>query len=215
MLGRTHPDTLASRGNLASFLSRADRHEEAITELGTLHEDCMRILGNDHPQTMRTLEKLIPYIAVAGPAGEAYTLAEKLLDDRYWLLGREHPDTLRSQELLEALSGTENQMEESKMEHVIAELLGSNAEVARGALLSIGAYEDGSFTPADFDQVTSWKSGSTRFTIIYSTQAMLLFANDIMTGVARYSQEVLDGRLTGRFVALTGERHPLFAEGIL
>jgi hypothetical protein len=175
----------------------------------------MRTLGNDNPQTMRTLEKLIPYIAVAGAAGEAYKLAEKLLDDRFWLLGRDHPDTLRSQELLEALSGAENQTEESKMEHVIEELLAANAEVARGALLSIGAYEDGSFSSADFDQANSWKDGSTRLTIIYSTQAMLLFANDTMTGVALYSQEVLDGRLTGRFVGLTGERHPLLAEGIL
>lgn len=216
ILGRRHPDTLSSRGNLASFLAQADRHEEAIIELETLHEDCLRTLGNDHPQTMRTLAKLIPYIAVAGPAGEAYKLAEKLLDDRYWLLGPEHPDTVQSQELLVAVSAiAQNQMEDSKVEHLIAELLGPNAEVARGALLSIGVYEDGGFRPADFDQLTSWRSGRTRYTIIYSSQAMLLFTNDTMAGVASYSQEVLDGRLTGRFIGLTGERHPLLAEGIL
>ena len=54
VLGADHPDTLATRNNLAAAYRAAGRTAEAIP----LHErtlaDRERVLGPDHPDTLRT-----------------------------------------------------------------------------------------------------------------------------------------------------------------
>ena len=93
-LGPDHPDTLASRNNLASAYRAAGRTAEAIT----LHEQTLaareRILGPDHPDTLTSRNNLAATYRDAGRTAEAITLHEQTLADRERILGPDHPDTL-------------------------------------------------------------------------------------------------------------------------
>jgi Tetratricopeptide repeat len=51
VLGPDHPDTLASRNNLAGAYESAGRVEQAIPLYERTLADCERVLGPDHPQT--------------------------------------------------------------------------------------------------------------------------------------------------------------------
>jgi len=96
LLGRDHPDTLASRHNLAGAYESAGWPREAIA----LHErnlaDRERLLGPDHPDTMASRHKLAEAYMWAGRRHKAIDLCERNLADRERLLGPDHPDTLAS-----------------------------------------------------------------------------------------------------------------------
>ena len=96
VLGPDHPDTLASRNNLAIAYRAAGRTAEAIT----LHEQTLadreRVLGPDHPDTLRSRNNLAIAYRAAGRTAEAITLHEQTLADRERVLGPDHPDTLTS-----------------------------------------------------------------------------------------------------------------------
>jgi hypothetical protein len=51
ILGPGHPDTLASRGNLAHAYHTAGRLTEALTVFERTLADCERVLGPGHPLT--------------------------------------------------------------------------------------------------------------------------------------------------------------------
>jgi len=94
VVGADHPDTLASRHNLAWAYREAGRATEAIT----LHEknlaDRERVLGADHPRTLQSRNNLALVYREAGRTTEAITLHEKNLADDERLQGADHPDTL-------------------------------------------------------------------------------------------------------------------------
>ena len=52
MLGADHPDTLASRADLAEAYASAGRLREAITLYERNLADAERVLGADHPDTL-------------------------------------------------------------------------------------------------------------------------------------------------------------------
>ncbi|MFI9384141.1 tetratricopeptide repeat protein, partial [Kutzneria sp. NPDC052558] len=58
VLGADHPDTLVTRGNLASWRAEAGDVAGAIAELERLLEDRQRVLGADHPSTLLTRNNL-------------------------------------------------------------------------------------------------------------------------------------------------------------
>jgi hypothetical protein len=58
VLGPDHPDALATRSNLASWLGEAGQVQEAIGQFGRLLEDRTRVLGPDHPDTLATRNDL-------------------------------------------------------------------------------------------------------------------------------------------------------------
>ena len=96
VLGPDHPDTLASRGNLAVGYWAVGRHDEAIT----LHEATLtareRVLGPDHPDTLTSRGHLAAGYWAVGRYDEAITLHEATLAARERVLGPDHPDTLTS-----------------------------------------------------------------------------------------------------------------------
>ncbi len=94
VLGPDHPDTLASRGNLASSYWSAGRTDEAITLEEAVLADRERILGLDHPDTLTVRANLAVSYGTAGRTDEAITLNEAVLADRERILGLDHPDTL-------------------------------------------------------------------------------------------------------------------------
>jgi len=96
ILGPDHPDTLASRSNLAAAYQDAGRTAEAIT----LHEQVLasfeRVLGADHPDTLASRSNLAVAYRMAGRTGEAIPLHEQNLAADERALGPDHPDTLTS-----------------------------------------------------------------------------------------------------------------------
>ena len=96
VLGPDHPDTLASRNDLAEAYRDAGRAAEAIP----LHErtlaDRERVLGPDHPDTLQSRNNLALAYRAAGRAAEAIPLHERTLADYERVLGPDHPDTLTS-----------------------------------------------------------------------------------------------------------------------
>jgi tetratricopeptide (TPR) repeat protein len=101
--GADHPDTLSSRGNLASAYYAAGRTDEAIT----LHEqnlaDRERLQGPNHPNTLNSRHNLAGAYLTAGRTDEAVTLLEQNLADRERLQGPDHPNTLASRHGLAAV----------------------------------------------------------------------------------------------------------------
>ncbi|MFI9008857.1 tetratricopeptide repeat protein, partial [Actinosynnema sp. NPDC053489] len=93
-LGPDHPDTLITRGNLASWRGRAGDPVGAAEAFAELLTDHLRILGPDHPDTLTTRGNLAFWRGRAGdPVGAAEAFAE-LLTDRLRILGPDHPSTL-------------------------------------------------------------------------------------------------------------------------
>jgi tetratricopeptide (TPR) repeat protein len=95
-LGSDHPDTLASRGNLAVAYERAGRTSEAIA----LDEETLKLreakLGPDHPNTLMSRNNLAIDYFDAGRLSEAIVLEEATLRLREAKLGSDHLDTLYS-----------------------------------------------------------------------------------------------------------------------
>jgi NB-ARC domain/Tetratricopeptide repeat len=93
-LGIDHPDTLATRHDLALWRGEAGDPAGAITALEQLLTDYLRVLGPDHPHTLNTRHNLADWRGWAGdPAGAAVAF-EQLLTDRLRVLGPDHPHTL-------------------------------------------------------------------------------------------------------------------------
>ena len=91
-----HPDTLASRNNLAGAYREAGRLTEAIALYEQVLTDRTRVLGEDHPHTLASRHNLAGAYQEAGRLTEAIALYEQVLTDRTRVLGEDHPHTLAS-----------------------------------------------------------------------------------------------------------------------
>ena len=96
ILGEDHPDTLASRNNLAHAYESAGRLGEAIPLYEQVLADTRRVLGEDHPDTLASRNNLASAYYSAGRLGEAIPLYEQVLADTRRVLGPDHPQTLTS-----------------------------------------------------------------------------------------------------------------------
>ena len=95
-LGPDHPDTLASRHNLAGAYHDAGKLDEAINLFEQSFKESARILGPHHPNTLTSRNDLAGAYHDAGKLDEAITLLEQNLKDSEDLLGPHHPHTLAS-----------------------------------------------------------------------------------------------------------------------
>ena len=96
LLGPDHPDTLASRNNLAGAYHVAGRLTEAITLYEQVLPDSIRVLGEDHPRTLTSRNNLAYAYKSAGRLTEAITLYEQVTKDCARILAEDHPNTLTS-----------------------------------------------------------------------------------------------------------------------
>ena len=96
ILGDEHPDSLASRGNLAGAYESAGRLGEAIPLYEQVLADRVRVLGDDHPQTLTSRNNLAYAYQAAGRLGEAIPLFEEVVADCVRVLGADHPHALAS-----------------------------------------------------------------------------------------------------------------------
>ncbi|MEV7420982.1 tetratricopeptide repeat protein, partial [Streptomyces sp. NPDC089919] len=93
-LGEDHPDTLAARGNLATWRGTAGDAAGAAQAFADLLEPMIRVLGEDHPNTLTTRNNLAHWRGQAGNAAGAAQAFTDLLTDRIRVLGEDHPNTL-------------------------------------------------------------------------------------------------------------------------
>ena len=96
VLGKEHPDTLASMDNLAIVL----RHQGNYEEARLLHQQALdwreKVLGKEHPDTLTSMDGLAYALWSQGKYKESESLNRRALDSRRRILGEGHPDTLMS-----------------------------------------------------------------------------------------------------------------------
>ena len=80
LLGPDHPDTLASRNNLAYAYKSAGRLDEAIPLYEQVLADSARVLGPDHPQTLASRNNLAAAYKAAGRLDDAKALFDPPTD---------------------------------------------------------------------------------------------------------------------------------------
>ncbi|SPL95818.1 Putative ATP/GTP-binding protein [[Actinomadura] parvosata subsp. kistnae] len=96
VLGSDHPDTLASRNNLAYAYRSAGHLDRAIPLYEATLADYERVLGTDHPSTLNSRNNLAYAYRSAGHLDRAIPLYEATLADYERVLGTDHPSTLNS-----------------------------------------------------------------------------------------------------------------------
>ena len=99
-LGPHHPDTLASRNNLAGAYRVSGRLDKAIALHKENLEDSIRVLGTDHPSTLTSRLNLAGAYQAAGRLNEAITLYEQVFSGRSRVLGPDHRSTLTARDEL-------------------------------------------------------------------------------------------------------------------
>ena len=101
-LGPHHPDTLASRNNLAGSYRDAGRLDKAIALYEQILEDSIRVLGLDHPRTLTSRFDLAGAYRASGRLEEAITLYEQVVAGRSSVLGPDDRGTLTARDDLAA-----------------------------------------------------------------------------------------------------------------
>ena len=99
-LGPHHPDTLASRNNLAGTYRASGRLDKATPLYEQNLEDSIRGLGTDHPSTLTSRLNLAGAYQAAGRLSEAIPLYEQVFSGRSRVLGPDHRSTLMSRDEL-------------------------------------------------------------------------------------------------------------------
>jgi serine/threonine protein kinase/tetratricopeptide (TPR) repeat protein len=116
-LGPDHPDTLATRNNLAVAYFAAGRTSEAIA----LYEETLKLrtskLGPDHPGTLTSRNNLATAYNAAGRTAEAIALHDETLRLMTSKLGPDHPDTLTSRNNLAEAYRNAGRMAEAMAMH--------------------------------------------------------------------------------------------------
>ncbi|MCF1184419.1 tetratricopeptide repeat protein [Marichromatium gracile] len=113
ILGLDHPDTLATRNNIASWQAESGAIEDALADLEALLADQTRILGLDHPDTLITRHNIASRQAESGAIADALVAFEALLDDRTRILGPDHPHTLTTRNNIAYLQAESGAIEDA------------------------------------------------------------------------------------------------------
>ena len=97
VLGKDHPDTLATRHEMIFYRGLAGAPAGAARAFELLLPDRERVLGKDHPDTLVTRHGLARMRGEAGDPDAAVADYESLLADRERVLRPDHLDTLVTQ----------------------------------------------------------------------------------------------------------------------
>ena len=78
MLGSNHPQTLASKNNLAICLQEKGNLDEALVHFKALEKSTTEVLGSNHPQTLTYKNNLATCLRAKGNLDEALVLFKAL-----------------------------------------------------------------------------------------------------------------------------------------
>jgi non-specific serine/threonine protein kinase/serine/threonine-protein kinase len=96
LLGRSHPDTLASIRSLGDLRVVQGRFEEARAYLGEALESRRRVLGVDHPDTLSAMGEMGALLMREGKFDEAEVYLRENLEGNRRVLGDDHHETVKS-----------------------------------------------------------------------------------------------------------------------
>ena len=94
VLGADHPDTLATRSNLAFWTAKVGNGQRALALYQELLPDRIRVLGADHPNTLATRSNIAGMTGSVESPQRALALYQELLPDQIRVLGADHPNAL-------------------------------------------------------------------------------------------------------------------------
>lgn len=94
VLGADHPDTMASRTNLANAYVESGDTSRAIELLYALADDSARVLGTDNPDTLQRRNNLAVALGASGDLYGAIAQYESLLSTVVTVMGHDHPETM-------------------------------------------------------------------------------------------------------------------------
>jgi hypothetical protein len=103
-VGQDHPDTLATRGNIAGWTGQTGDVRAALRLARELLPDQERVLGADHPGTLSTRNNIAIWTGQTD-ARAALRLFRELLPDQERVLGADHPGTLSLRNNIAAWTG--------------------------------------------------------------------------------------------------------------
>jgi len=147
-LGPDHPDSLASRNNLAGTYRASGRLDKAIALYEQTLEDSIRVLGPDHPSTQTSRLNLAGAYRAAGRLDEAITLYEQVFSGRSRVLGPNHRSTLVSRDELAGAYWEAGRFDEAitLKKQILADamrIMGPDSSGASAARLNLaGTYRD-------------------------------------------------------------------------
>jgi hypothetical protein len=98
VLGPDHPDTLATRHQIALVMAARGEPIAAEAELRDVLAARLRVLGPDHPDTMTTRYEIAERITGQGKHAAAEAEYRDVLAARLRVLGPDHPDTLTTRQ---------------------------------------------------------------------------------------------------------------------
>jgi tetratricopeptide (TPR) repeat protein len=104
-LGKEHPTTLKSVGNLAVTLQFQGKYEESEDVSRRAFEGCEKVLGKEHPNTLGCMDNLAVALQSHGKYEQAEDMSQRALRGYEKVLGKEHPDTIGSVANLAAMLG--------------------------------------------------------------------------------------------------------------
>ncbi len=147
-LGPHHPDTLASRNNLAATYRASGRLDKAIALYEQTLDDVARILGPDHPSTLASRLSLVGAYRATGRLEEAITLYEQVFSGRSRVLGPDDRSTLTARDDLADTYWEAGRLDEAVTlrEQILADamrIMGPDSSSASAARLNLAAtYRD-------------------------------------------------------------------------
>jgi tetratricopeptide (TPR) repeat protein len=116
-VGQEHPDTLASRHDLALALRDLGRLEEAEAEHRAVLEIRQRALGPGHPGTLASRDGLAQVLRDLGRLDEAAAEHRAILEVRRRVLEPDHPDTIASRSNLALVLGAAGRLDDAEAQH--------------------------------------------------------------------------------------------------
>ncbi|MCH8852578.1 MAG: tetratricopeptide repeat protein, partial [Planctomycetes bacterium] len=120
LLGKEHPDTLQSMGNLAIVYAQQGRYDEAEPLYVKTLEIRKRVLGEEHPNTLTSMNNLAMVYESQGRYAEAEPLQIQTLEIQKRVLGEEHPGTLGSMNSLAFLYYRQGRYDEAEAAYLDA-----------------------------------------------------------------------------------------------
>ena len=96
ILGKTHPDTLATMSCLALVLHRRGKYADAEAMNRQTLEISEKVLGKTHPDTLASMSNLAVVLESQGKYAEAEAMNRETLENSEKVLGKTHPHTLLS-----------------------------------------------------------------------------------------------------------------------
>jgi hypothetical protein len=111
--GPDHPDTLATRANIAHLTGECGKAPEALRLYQDLLPDQIRVLGPDHPLTLATRANIAGWTGRCGKVAGTLRLYQDLLPDLIRVQGPNHPDTLATRHNIAHLTGESGEAPEA------------------------------------------------------------------------------------------------------